>query len=72
MRTIVSAVPGSDRAFMSTLLKPAVLGVIDWKRAESSCFGRENPLNEKFLSNRKNSSAPPKINVPVVIRTSFV
>jgi hypothetical protein len=40
IRSIVSSLPPSEREAISTVLKPAVLGVTEWKKAERKRFSR--------------------------------
>jgi len=53
--------------------KPAVLGVMDWKKDESifSFIGRDLRVNGFFDSKRKNKKAPRTIRKIVVLNTTL-
>ena len=57
---------------MSTVLKPAVRGVIAWNRDASTRFCHGRSFKIRLCSNTKNSTAPPAINTAVATRTTLV
>lgn len=72
MSMTVRSFEASESAAVSTLLKPAVLGVTAEKKLTSICSPSGMSAFMRPRSRKKKSSAPPKMSMSVVRMTSFV
>lgn len=66
--TMVSACPGSLMAARSTVLKPAVRGVTDWKKDAST----RSPAGRSENSRKKKYAAGSRISRAVVARMTLL
>ena len=72
MSIIVSSLLAGESAAVSTLLKPAVLGVTAEKKLTSTCSPSGMPTFMRLRSIIKKSAAPPKVSMAEVMSTSLV
>ena len=72
MSMTVSSFEASESAAVSTLLKPAVLGVTEEKKLTSICSPRGMSAFMRLRSMKKKSTAPPSISDAVDTSTSLV